>query len=152
MKPLRFPERMKGLGMVELVIVLPLMLVFIMGTAEFGRAFMHYNTLTKTTRDAARFVSANALFGSTGVIQLTPGVEAETRNLLVYGDIAGGTTPLLPGLAPADVSLLTVAGGQVAVGATYSYTPIFATLPLFQYGGNAPTAFTFESSMTVRAL
>jgi Flp pilus assembly protein TadG len=142
---------MKGVGMVELIVVLPILLVFIMFTAEFGRAFMQYNTLTKTTRDAARYISSKALFGSTGIVQLTPSVEAETRNLLVYGDVVGATSPLLPGLTPADVSIGSV-GGEVAVGASYAYTPIFATLPLFQFGADQSATYTFESSMTVRAL
>lgn len=148
----RSPQsRAHGLGMVEFIIVLPVMLIFILCTAEFGRAFMQYNTLTKTTRDAARYISSNALFGSTGVVVLTPDVQSETRNLLVYGDIGASGSPVLPGLTTSDVSI-TPAGGSVQIGASYAYTPIFATLPLFQYGANQGTSFTFQSSMTVRAL
>ena len=143
---------MAGIGMIEFLIALPVMLILIMAAAEFGRAFMQYNTLTKSTRDAARFVSNHALFGSTGVVVLTPGLLTETQNLLVYGDVGTTGTPLLPGLVPADVTVTSDGAGNVTVGATYGYTPIFSSLPMFTYGSARSTGFTFRSSMTVRAL
>ena len=59
-----------GLAMVEMVIVSPLLLLLIFGVAEMGRAFYQYNTLTKSVRDGARYLSGEAILGST-VIDLT---------------------------------------------------------------------------------
>ena len=83
--------RQRGSAVVELAIVLPLLLLIFLGTAEFGRALFQYNTLTKTVRDGARYISQNSLNGSTGVVDVPPTAVAvvETKNLVVYG-IRGG--------------------------------------------------------------
>ena len=47
----QFRHTHRGIAMVEFVIVLPICLILLMATAEFGRAFMQYNTLTKAVRD-----------------------------------------------------------------------------------------------------
>ena len=55
---LRFRARSeRGSVVVESALALPLFLLLIFGTMEFGLAFRSYLTLTNATRDAARFAS-----------------------------------------------------------------------------------------------
>lgn len=46
-----------GAVAVELALILPILLLVVGGAVEFGRAFWFYDTLSKATRDAARYVS-----------------------------------------------------------------------------------------------
>ena len=93
MQPTPQRTRQQGVALVEFALVLPLLLTLALFVAEFGRAIMYYNTLTKSVRDAARYLSTQ-----------TPGTGlAEARNLIVYGTTATGNTPLVPGLTAAMV-------------------------------------------------
>ena len=98
--PSRMNKQQRGVAIIEFAIVLPILLMLVMGTAEFGRAFLQYNALTKTLRDGGRYVAAKAVKGSTGVVQINANVRTETSNLVTYGNVAGTGTPLLPGLVP----------------------------------------------------
>lgn len=86
-------KRQKGVALVEFALILPFLLLLSMITTEFGRAMYQYNTLTKSVRDAARYLSLQ-----------TPGTKIpEARNLLVYGNLAGTGTPLALGLTTSHV-------------------------------------------------
>jgi len=142
-----------GTAIVEFVIVLPICLMLIIASAEFGRGFMQYNTLTQGVRDGARYLAGRALFGSTGTVVISGGLATETQNLVVYGNSFGAGSPILPGLTTADVTVADMGGGNVAVSATYPYNPIFAFVPRFSFGGNLNvTGITFQSAMAIRAL
>lgn len=141
----------RGITIIEFLIVLPILMMLIMATAEFGRAFVQYNALTKTLRDGARFVASRGLFGTTGVVVINPTLQAQTRNLVVYGNIAGNGSPLLPSFAPAHVSVSPGAPGTIVVSAVYPYTPIFASLPLFQFGTET-TFYSLQAAVRMRAL
>lgn len=86
-------RRQRGAALLELALVLPLFLLMTFVTTEFGRAMLYYNTLTKSTRDAVRYLSVQ-----------TPGTKlAEAKNLMVYGSLTATTTPVVPGLSLAQV-------------------------------------------------
>lgn len=83
-----------GVAIVEFALILPLMLVMTFIVTEFGRAIYQYNTLTKSVRDAARYLSIQ-----------TPNTKiTEASNLVVYGNTAGTGTPLALGLTTSHVS------------------------------------------------
>jgi Flp pilus assembly protein TadG len=72
---------------------MPLLLLLTFITTEFGRAMYEYNAVTKSTRDAVRYLSFQ-----------TPGTHiTEARNLAVYGNIAGTGPTLARGLSLANV-------------------------------------------------
>lgn len=86
-------RKQKGVALVEFALVLPFLILLSIITVEFGRAVWEYNTLTKSVRDAARYLSIQ-----------TPGTRiTEARNLAVYGNPSGGGAPLALGLTPAHV-------------------------------------------------
>lgn len=50
-------EQQEGAVAVEFALVLVLMVMLVAGVVEFGRAFWYLDTLTKATRDGARYLS-----------------------------------------------------------------------------------------------
>ena len=90
-------KKQKGVAIVEFALVLPFLLLLTFITTEFGRAIWEYNTLTKSVRDASRYLSLQ-----------TPGTNiTQARNLMVYGNIAGTGNPLALGLSLANVPAAT---------------------------------------------
>ena len=63
----RAPRWQRGLALVEFVVTAPFVLLLLLGSAEIGRALIHYSTLTYGVRDATRFVTTHALNGTTGI-------------------------------------------------------------------------------------
>ncbi|MDL5035521.1 TadE/TadG family type IV pilus assembly protein [Comamonas sp. Y6] len=81
----------QGAALIELALSIPFMILLSMIVIEFGRALYEYNTVTKSVRDAARYLSAQQ-----------PNTGCPTaQNLVVYGS---GNTPLAPGLKTSAVS------------------------------------------------
>ena len=82
-----------GVAIIEFALVVPVLLLLSMLAIEFGRAMYQYNALTKSVRDAVRYLS----------IQLPGTGIAEARNLVVYGNLTGTGAPLVPGLTAGHV-------------------------------------------------
>ena len=146
-------DKQTGVALVEFALVLPLLLLLTFIVTEYGRALYQYNTLTKSVRDAARYLS----------IQI-PGTKiTEAKNLVVYGNPAGTGTPLAIGLTSAKVEVVwnppagaspvintvTVqigkAGGTPAE--QYTFTPLFASV----FGVNFGNVTFAPISATMRA-
>ena len=113
----------RGVALVEFALVLPLLLLLSFITTEFGRALYEYNTVVKSVRNAARYLSVQ-----------TPGtLTTEARNMVVYGNAAGTGQPLALGLTLAKVptpTWQTVGVDPLIQTVTvrvsgYSFTPLF---------------------------
>ncbi len=149
----RSRQRYGGVVIVEFIIVLPICLMLMMATAEFARAFLQYNALTKAVQDGARHVAANAIQGSTGVVSVTGALQTQAQNLVVYGNTVGAGSPRLPGLVAGNVAAVNAGAGNITVTATYPYGSIFVFVPEFFYGGGVNvSAYTFQAAVTMRAL
>lgn len=83
----------KGAAVTEFALVLPLLLILTFITTEFGRALYEYNTLTKSVRDAARYLSVRS--PQTNI--------TEAKNLVIYGNTAGYGNPLVAGITVSNV-------------------------------------------------
>lgn len=142
----------RGLAAVEFAILLPLVLLIMLATAELGRALFQYNTLTKAVRDGARYLSSVAIAGPTEVISLDADKVTGTRNLVIYGNTAGMGTPLLPGLASGQIAVTAPDALHVRVQAAYPYQSIFSTLPGFGVMSDIGTAWTLTAATSMRAL
>jgi Flp pilus assembly protein TadG len=124
--------RQSGVAMVEFVVGTPLLFLLFYAICELGTAFTQYSALADAARDADRYLASNALLGSSGVVDLTPNLTAAAQNLAVYGNAAGLGPPLLPGLAPGQVTIAVDASNNVSVGIAYHYESLFGgILPLF---------------------
>ncbi|MBM0106077.1 pilus assembly protein [Steroidobacter sp. S1-65] len=143
----------RGLAMVEFAICIPGLLLLMLATAEIGRVLFQYNTLMKAVRDGARYAATNAAVGTTRVVNITPAVRDDTRNLVVTGNRLGTGAPLLPGLSVDNVTVTDVGNGFVRVAATYTYAPVVgATLPTFGLGAPIDLTLTLPASVLMRAL
>ena len=129
----RPPRAQRGLALAEAAVALPVVLIVLVPVGELTRLFVQYSTLSHHTRSAVRYVAERAISNTTGKPVITPALVAAAQNLIVYGDIAGGSTPVIPGLTVAEVSppVITTAG-DVQVGVTHPYQS------LLQLGGRLP--------------
>jgi Flp pilus assembly protein TadG len=146
-------KKQRGVAMIEMVMVTPLMLLLVLGVAEVGKALVQYTALTKNVRDAARLVAGRALLGTTGTVMITPELIAQAANIASFGNVAGVGDPLLPSLSPAQVSVTDAGNDMVLVQVNYPYEPLFGPiLETFGYGTEPNTAITLTASVTMRAL
>ena len=108
----------RGSQLVELAIIMPLVLVLLGATAEFGRFFYTYTTLLKGTRAASRYLVSQPVGSS----------NAAAKNLVVYGNTAGTGTPVVSNLTTANVIITPNKVGaktQTVEIQSYTYVPIF---------------------------
>jgi len=127
--------RQNGVALVEFALVLPLLLVLSFIVTEYSRALYQYNTITKSVRDSARYLSIQ-----------TPGTKkTEAKNLVVYGSLSNTNAPLAIGLNLSQVPDPTwqLAGtspviNTVTVKVTgYTFRPLFASVFGLNFGNIA---------------
>ena len=122
-------EQEKGAELLEFAFVLPLLLLICLGTIEFGRAYYTYNILAKSLRDGARY-AATSTTSSTGT--LDSNAITNTKNLVVYGNIAGSGSKIIADLQTSqiDVAQSVVAATEqyTTVSAAYVYSPLFSLI------------------------
>lgn len=146
----RFRRDEKGVQLLELAIVIPILLLLFAGVAEFGRYFYEYTTLAKASRLGARYLASKSVTSTTNY-------EAIAKNMVVYGNAAGTGSPILTGLTTSNVSV-TYQGGTTGVPNTVTVSITgFEHEPVFDLGGllnNAElsTAVEVKPSVTMRFL
>ena len=91
-------RRERGQSLVETAVVLPILLLLLAATVDFGRAFDAYIVLTNAAREGARFGAVN------------PELTAEEVHDLVVTDIMGSGTNLTP-ITESDI-VVTVDGQE----------------------------------------
>ncbi len=129
--------------MVEFVMVLPIMLLLISGTIEFGRLMAIHSMVNSASREAARFAASA---GDSGLGTLNhyqdcdgiraaasrvsePLIEVQPTNVEIEYDSGPGTAPLAPPGCPppeSDVGL----GTRVIVRVSAEYQPVVPFVPL----------------------
>jgi len=105
---------MRGVAAVEFAIVLIPLLLLGFGITEFGRAIYSYNTLTKSVRDAARYLTTK-----------TPGdvvAHGVAKCLAVYGNAGCSAPALAPGLTTDMVAVTDVSGLPTGTGTINTVT------------------------------
>jgi Flp pilus assembly protein TadG len=103
-------RREEGSYTIELAILFPILVLLFVGTAELGRLFYTYTTLSKATAVGARYLgtSRNAVNGTTTE---KANAKIEAKNLVVCGikstssTACNGQTPVVPGLTTANVNI-----------------------------------------------
>ena len=126
-------RRERGVATIEFALALPMLLVIMLPILEFGRAYYQYNTLAKSVRQAARYLSVRS-----------PNVDVDkARNIVVYGNTAGTGTPLVPGLSLSNVPTPTYGTtgtyptlNTVTVTVTgYTFVPLVNGVPWITFTG-----------------
>ena len=87
-------ENERGSTLVEFAIGVTVFLTAMFGVMEFGRALWTHNALTDAARRGARYATMHSNTDADSV-----------KNVVVYGDPAGGGQPMLPNLSTANVSV-----------------------------------------------
>jgi Flp pilus assembly protein TadG len=149
-----------GTAATEFIVALPLLLVLFIGISEFGRLLYQYNAVTKSTRDAARYLASHATGGGTPSIAIDADDIDDTRKIVVYGNPAGTGEPLVPNLNTSDVTVSCLGGGTSCPGAThiqvttqYSYQPILrALIPTFGRGADIRVDIPLTTSTVMSVL
>lgn len=110
----------RGNAILEFALAFVFLLPIFLGTFQFGLTFFYYNELVNSVRAAARFAGMRNYDSP----HSTPSAAyvASVKNVAVYGNPAGGTTPVVPGLKPENiqvsVTFLNGAPSAVRVGVT----------------------------------
>jgi len=107
---------------VEMVLVLPILLSIMMGAFELGNYFRSEHILLEGLRNGARYAARQSLSSYNGCSGTPAGtIEADTKNVVRSGSVAGGTDRL-PNWTDAattftvTVSCSTTAGSQTMSG------------------------------------
>jgi hypothetical protein len=138
-------QRQSGVALIEFALILPALLLLSFMAIDLGRAIWQYNQLTKSVRDAARYLSLQ-----------TPGTRiTQARNLAVYGNLSGTGAPLVFGLTASNVPdpVWQTAGTAPVINTVtvrisgYTFTPIFASA----FGVGFPTMTYSDITATMRS-
>jgi Flp pilus assembly protein TadG len=92
-----------GTIMLEFALGTGLLVAAFGGTFVFGYTFYQYNSLANAVNDGARYASLIP-YASTTATPKADFLQA-VQNMVVYGDPAGGTAPVAPGLTTDKVQL-----------------------------------------------
>lgn len=123
----------RGVAIVEFALILPFLLILTFITTEFGRAIWEYNTLTKSVRDASRYLATQP-----------PGEKiTQARNLMVYGNLAGNAPTLAVNLSLANVPADTCCTWQ-----DITTTPVNGSSKTIKIVTVRITGYTFNSLFT----
>jgi Flp pilus assembly protein TadG len=130
-----------GAALIEFAIVLPLMLLVLLGTLDFGMLFQRYQVVTNAAREGARI----AVLPSYG----DEDVEARVTEFLTA---AGLTEPLLSDPTPVRTCEPLPTGGSINVVSVtveypYSYSAIGAFASYFDGVGFSRTGLQATAAM-----
>lgn len=121
----------RGVQLAELAIVLPILLILFAATAEFGRYFYEYTTLSKAARVGTRYLVT---------AKIDNFERGRAKNLVVFGNVDGTGDPLIENLE-VDHVIITARnelGQEQTEGVPQTVTVEivgFKHKPLFDLGG-----------------
>ena len=144
-------KRQKGAVAVEFALVLVLMVMFVAGAVEFGRAFWYLDTLTKATRDGARSLS-NETLSNTNIVTAQQNVASavsaaginETVTVSVNclnASFSGMNCPVNAGDANPEYIKVSISGFTAVIG---------SWIPILQTSGGAISFSLFLPQTTMR--
>ncbi|HEY6230468.1 MAG TPA: TadE family protein [Pyrinomonadaceae bacterium] len=136
-------KRERGSTLVEFSIAATVFLTVMFGVIEFGRALWTHNALTDAARRGARYAVVHKQ------IEI-----ANVKNVVVYGDPAGGSKPVVENLTTDNVQVnysgFTLDGGTVQVTITgYEFNFVVPIVSTKIQMPNYTTTLTGESAGTL---
>jgi Flp pilus assembly protein TadG len=127
-------KRQQGWAAVEVIIATPVLLFFLVLTLELGNILIHYNVISKSVQNGARYAVSEVYGTQTGTLAPT----SEIQNVVVYGKNSTGTA-LLSNLSTANVTVTPPSTDDyVRVSVDYSYVPHFIGIPFSSEGFSIP--------------
>ena len=141
--PLR-PCRRRGNAMVEFALAASLLIPGLLGMFQFGYSFFMYNRLVAAIRQGARYASVLTYQSASS----TPPAAYLTavRNTVVYGDPAGGSEPVVPGLTTSNISvqMTMVEGVPDMVTVSLNSFSVDAVVKTLTFTTKPEASFRFE--------
>jgi Flp pilus assembly protein TadG len=146
----------RGAALVELAIALPMLIVVLLGTVDFGRVFRSTMVVTNAARAGALYGAQDPSLAAdtTGMIAaanavltanaLTTGPAPTASTLCQCATDAGVFTPT----SPVNSCTATCTGGHITTSVTVSVTRTFSMLASFP---GLPNTVTFTRVATGRA-
>ncbi|MFA0349756.1 TadE/TadG family type IV pilus assembly protein, partial [Vibrio sp. 10N.222.55.C6] len=95
----------QGFAAVEMVIATPVLLFFLVLVLELGNILVHYNVISKSVQNGARY-AVSEVYGTIGG---TIAPTSEIQNVVVYGQNSVGTA-VLSSLTTSDVTVTPPSG------------------------------------------
>jgi uncharacterized repeat protein (TIGR01451 family) len=128
----RSEQRNKGQGLVEFALILPILLLVMLGTIEFGYVFTVYSGMFNAAREGTRYGAISPLDQS--------GIDAKAREKIILIDPSAVNFTVMydkgPGTALVDPAAVQI-GDRVVLSITYDLPtitpviqPIIASLPV----------------------
>lgn len=136
-----------GAAVIEFALLLVLLLMFVAGVIEFGRAFWYYDALTKATRDGARYLSNTRV---SALVALDAATQDQAKQMVV--DAAA--LAQVPSFAAADVAVICEpscdAPDYVTVAINAYPITIGGWIPIFLPIGSTTWSATLSPSTAMR--
>ena len=95
--------RRRGNAILEFALSFGLLFSVFAGVFQFGHSFFLYNNLQSAVRAGARYASLETY--ESGTATPTSAYLTSVRNVVLYGDPAGGCTPRIPRLRPDHIQV-----------------------------------------------
>ena len=100
-------KTMRGVAAVEFTILMAFLYApLVLGTVEIGRVLFQYNTLVKSVRDSARYISLYSATAPNYAAQVTI-----AKCMAAFGNTGCTGNPIAPGLTAAEVFIGTDGSG-----------------------------------------
>lgn len=96
-------NRQGGNALIEFAIAFGFLFPLLTGTFQFGYAFFLYNELQNAVRQGARYAAFKTYDSASSTPSTT--FSNSVKNVVVYGNPAGGAVPIVPSLTTANVNL-----------------------------------------------
>jgi len=143
MRTTKSRNKQRGATLVEFSIAATVFLMAMFAVLEFGRALWTHNALTDACRRGARYAAVHRADEINDV-----------KNVVVYGDPAGGTNPVVENLSTTNVQVdysnFTLDGGTVQVTITdYRFQFVIPIVGTQIQMPNYTTTLTGESAGTL---
>ncbi|SRR6266545_3311836 len=140
MRTMKSRNKQRGATLVEFSIAVTVFLLTMFAVLEFGRVLWTHNALMDAARKGARYA----------VLHKADQIDS-VKNVVVYDNPAGGTTPLLENLSTANVQVVynnfTLDGGTVQVTITdYQFHFVIPIIGTQIQMPNYTTTLTGESA------
>ncbi len=119
----------RGQATVEFALVLPLLLLVVLGIADFGRALNYYNTLTELAADGARFAAVNQ--NPDGTAPTAGSIQSQVKAQAISNELTSSSSYKI---CIPSTGVPSAVGQPVTVQARYDFAFLpflgFATLKL----------------------
>ena len=136
--------RRRGNAMLEFGIAFAVLFPLFAGSFQFGYSFYLYNELETQVRGGARYAAKRVYDSATSTP--TTAYRTAVANMVVYGDPAGGTSPVVPGLTPSNVSVVVTFANNIPAEVTVSIVNynLNAVVKAIQMNGKPKVSFPYS--------